>query len=171
MTQQYTSIWPPSPSYHPNLFLPLIWDYSCNWISLERLPFSQGALLKSKRFAEPGPWTLYLLELCTTLFQIAHQIFYSTNVTLSFKLLFHREDGESCKTWVRWNPACTWLAVEFKQKVDCIPSTCTVISELIQQTPATKERGLMKEHRKSSYKRISISSVLSKGLGLNKIHI
>lgn len=63
-----------------------------------------------------------------TLFQIAHWIFYCTNDTLSFKLLFHWEDGKSCKTKrVRRNTNCTWLAVEFKQEVYRIPSTFTVI--------------------------------------------
>lgn len=56
---------------------------------MEGLLCSQGALLKLKKFAEAGPWTLCLLEVYMTDLPIAHQMFYSTNDTLPFKHLFH----------------------------------------------------------------------------------
>lgn len=134
--------------YHPNLFLTLIWDFSCKWISLEILPCSPGAMLKLKLF-----WTLRFLEVCTTLFQIAHQVFYSANYTLSVKLLFHREDSESCNTELEeTHLALSWQWV--KQKVHCIPSTCTVIWEFIQHT---KEWELVTEYGRSWSMRISVT--------------
>lgn len=149
---------PATHLYHPNLFVALIWDFSCKCISLEILLCSQGETLKLKLFR-----TLWVLEV----FQIAHQVFYSANYTLSFKLLFHSEDGENCNTGLDESYlVLSWQWV--KQKVDCIPSTCTVIWELIQHT---KEWELMIEYGQSSSMRISVTWVISKGLGLNEINI
>ena len=128
MTQQYSPVGPPSPGYHPDLLIALVWDFSCHWTSVERLPCSQGAQLQLEQSGEPGPWAPYLLEACTASFQTAQLIFYPTDDTLPFKLLFHWEDGRSCNTKsVRQNPTCTESGVDFKPEVDCVPSPCTVI--------------------------------------------
>lgn len=57
-------------------------------------------------------------------------IHYHSNTSFIRQMAKTVKQNELCKTQV---------AAEFKQEMGCVPSTCTVIGELIQHTPAAKE--------------------------------